>query len=607
MSDTLPYLEGHQAPQVAVNTPLDYDPSPDEKKIVKKVEKMFQRAKAHRAMYDAKWIDWYKMFRGQQWADQRPSYRASAVFNLIFQTIQSQIPILTDARPKFDYMPEEPSDREFAEIMSDISEADWESKNYGFKFTEVMTDAHIYGTGCSSLTYEPDCETGEEEINYSSKDVFYLFPDPDAESLEEKCDSVIYAEPVCVEKVKRDYPEHAEYIKSDIQDTLDSAKNDVSSFRRRSPANDRMVMEGSSSRLSDDQKKVTLITAYYKDSSYDEEETEEIDEDGVPTPVYVRKLRYPKMRKSVIANGMVLEDGPNDYADGRFPYQIMVNYLLPREFWGISEIEQLEGPQKTFNQILSCVLDTLHLMGNPIWVVDHTANIDAYKLTNAPGLIVEKSPGSEVRREAGVALQPYVLQVADLVKGLLEQIAGSQDITRGINPGGVTAASAIADLQNAAQTRLRQKSRLADAYLQRLGQQYASRVMQFYTAPKVFRITGKDGIERFFQAFFKQSAEGRPVVSVRHFNEDTGGLSDQFNEYELRGKLDLRVTTGTSLPFSKEQKRRDLESLYDRGIIDDEEFLKSIDYPNYQAVLERKRQKEAEMAAMQAQQQQPVK
>jgi hypothetical protein len=605
MSDTLPFLQEHEAPKVSTTPPLDYEPTPEERKTVKKIEKMFQAAKSYRSNYDHNWLDWYKMFRGKQWKEERPSYRNSAVFNLIFQAIQSQVPILTDSRPKFEYLPMEPQDREFAELMNQIALSEWESKNYLYKETEVIFEGHLYGTGISELVYDEEADNGEGGIVYRSKDVFYFFPDPDAESLEEKCDFVIVAEPMTVEKVKRRYPEKAKYIKSDIVETLDAVKNDLQPARSRSPVNDRLIMEGSGLKLTEEQKKVTVICAYYRDDTVDEQEKREVGEDGLESVVYEQRLKYPGLRKTVIANGVVLADGPNEYDDGLLPYQRFINYVLPHEFWGVSEIEQLEGPQKTFNKLMSFVLDVLTLMGNPIWVVDHNSGIDPYNLTNAPGLVVEKTPGSEVRREAGVQLQPYVIQVMQLVQELHNQISGAQDITRGINPSGVTAASAIADLQNAAQTRIRQKARNLDAYLQRLGEQFASRVMQFYTAPKVFRMTGHDGVDQYFRAFFKKSEDGYTVAQVQRYTED-GLPSAEIDEYTLRGKLDVRVTTGTSLPFSKDQKRRELEGLFDRGIIDDEEFLKSIDYPNYEAVLERKRQKEEQLAAAQAQGQAPA-
>ena len=89
-----------------------YAPTEDERKLVKKCEALYQKSKKFKAKYDYCWLDYYKMFRGRQWKEQRPSYRASEVFNLIWETIQTQVPVVVDARPKFEYLPQEPSDRE---------------------------------------------------------------------------------------------------------------------------------------------------------------------------------------------------------------------------------------------------------------------------------------------------------------------------------------------------------------------------------------------------------------------------------------------------------------------------------------------------------------
>jgi hypothetical protein len=289
--------------------------------------------------------------------------------------------------------------------------------------------------------------------------------------------------------------------------------------------------------------------------------------------------------------------------DGEWPWQRWTNYILPREFWGESEIAQIKGPQKIFNKIYSFVLDAMTMTGNPVWMVDHDSGVDPDKLTNTPGLVVEKNPGTEVRRVEGTQLQPYILQTLDRVKEYIDQIAGAQDITRGIPAGGVTAAAAIADLQNAAQTRLRQKARNLDAYLQNLGAQYASRVMQYYTAPRTFNYTGDDGVTKYFKAHIDTNEEGNKVAVVQRF-DDAGRPEPVVNQYELRGKLDVRVTTGTALASSKARLKEEQLALFDRGLIDAEEFFKSTDYPNWEVVLERVR--EQEQAAAQAQAQAPA-
>jgi len=299
----------------------------------------------------------------------------------------------------------------------------------------------------------------------------------------------------------------------------------------------------------------------------------------------------------------------------------------------MSEVEQLEGPQKTFNKLISFALDVLTLMGNPIWMIPSSSGVDPENLTNRPGLNVEYDGDNPPRREEGVQLQPYVLQLADKMADWFDSIGGSQDVTRGVQPTGVTAASAIDSLQEAAQTRVRQKARNLDYYLQDVGRHWLSRTMQFRTAPQMYRLTGQDGVQKYFkmhvEKFDKTEAQQQPVVdemgqmvvdpatgqpimqevqvptgetghrfNVQPYNEN--GMTDptQMKVYEMRGKLDVKVVTGSSLPFAKAERAQKLLNLFDRGIVDDEEVLKGSDYPNWQAVHQRVMEKK--MAAAQA-------
>jgi hypothetical protein len=254
-------------------------------------------------------------------------------------------------------------------------------------------------------------------------------------------------------------------------------------------------------------------------------------------------------------------------------------------------------------------------MGNPIWVVDDDANVDTDQLYNRPGLIVEKSPGSEVRREAGVQLQPYVLQLIDRIKLYVDDLSGATDVTKGATPTGVKAGVAITALQEAAQTRLRQKSRNLDVFLQNLGQQYKSRVLQFYTAPRIIRLTNDQNAVKFFRFNIENERDeegqetGRKLARVQDFvqNEAEGPIQPQEERLiVINGDFDVKVNTGTLLPFNKAAKEAKLLNYFDRGLIDDEEVLKNTeDFPNWEAILQRKQEREQALAA-QAQGQAPV-
>lgn len=633
------FLPEHQSKNNANTTnPTGYTPSPKEQQTLKLVDSLYKKAKQHKSKYDQKWLDYYKFFRGKQWKEQRPSYRHSEVINLVFESIQSTVPIQTDSRPRLQYIPRNPMDTEFCEILNKVCESDWERGCWLYTLTEIIYEANFYGKGFGKLEVLPEGENGLPEIEFNSGDPFYQYPDPAAQDCNKKCKFWVEAEPVDIEVLKKDYPDKAEWIKPDVVDLTSGDKTNVDKIRFKSPVDNKTFLDTNTGYDITDRNQALKITCYIGPEEYEvQEETNTANSlagdlvvgraaptEGEPEENQEEKDECENGRKIVIAAGLVLYDGENPYDDKKFPFVGLTNYILPREFWGISEIEQLMGPNKVYNKIVSFTLDVLTLMGNPIWIVDTTSGVDADNLFNRPGLVVEKEPNTEVKREAGVELQPYVLPLLDRVKQLFDGISGAKDITKPVENNEVTAASAITALQEAAQTRMRLKARHLDAFLQQLGQMYAERVMQFYTAPRIFRITGDDDGAKYFKFHVGDmlDAEGNPIKDeygntrkkafMQNYvqNSETGKISLQLDttEFEIHGQFDVRVSTGSSLPFAKNEAANKAIKLFQiapppgGGVIDAEELLKSLDYPNYEAVLQRVKERNAQAAAqMQAQ------
>ncbi len=615
-------LDEHQAKGNATSgdAGANYEPNDAEKRAIALAEKVFAKNRKHRAQYDYKWMDFYNMFRGKQWKDQRPSYRHSEVINLIFRSLQSSVPLQMDTRPKFEFLPQEPSDYEFSQLMNQLADADWTKNNWGESLLEVVWDSNIYGTGLSSLLAKE--HMGRMKLVYASSDPFHNFPDPEAKDVNksavtmgfsDKAATYCHAEPMDIRQIKKKYPKVKDYIKPDLQDLAANSRTASSPVRMRSAVDNKLVLEGTPSLDTAEKDRALLITVYlspeYCEDDFDETQQSTVDpETGKPgPPEFIQKARYPGGRKIVTCNGVLCEDNDAGYDDREFPFQRYQNYTLPREFWGMSEVEQLEGPQKTFNKLVSFVLDVLTLMGNPVWIVPTASGIDTENMVNRPGAILEPDGGPESypQRIEGVQLQPYVMQMIDKMAELFDSVSGSQDITRGAQPSGVTAASAIADLQEAAQTRIRQKSRNLDFYLQSFGQQYASRVLQFYTIPQVFRLTNSQGATKYFkfhvEPYNDEQGQGMYRVHYQPYGTDEQGNHaagidpTQAISFETRGELDVKVNTGSNLPFAKGELTQEMYDLFDRKIIDNEEVLKRLDYPNYEAVLQR-----MQMAAQQA-------
>jgi hypothetical protein len=611
MADTaLPILAEHQAPEVSSQT-TGYQPSDEEKQTIKMVNQLFEKAKKHRKKYDEPWPDYYKYFRGKQWKESRPSYRHSEVVNFIFQTIQSQAPILADARQRIEFVAQEPNDTEFAKILDDCAESDWQYGNWTYQLAEMLYDGHILGTGLGGIHFDAEARLGEGSIVFESEDPWWIYPDPNARNVNQKCNYIIKAMPVDIAQLKREYPEKAKFIKSDITDLTKDFRDDLDPNldRYKSPVDNRTVLEGTSPYDLGNTDQVLKIECDIFDEEIIEEKQTEVDEMGKSTDTFIQKLKFPQGRKICMAGGVLLSDGPMPLEEKKFSFFRFVNYIDARCFWGISEVEQLKGPQNIFNKIYSFTLDVLTLMGNPIWIVDNDSGVDTDNLYNRPGLVVEKSKGTEVRREEGTQLQPYVLQILDRVREYIDGVSGSSDVTRGVRPEGITAASAISQLQEAAQTRIRQKARNLDATLQDFGQLYKSYAMQFYSAPRVFRVTNAEGSNKYFKLHIEPEKDqdgnetGKKIAKVRNYVQDpeTGNYAEELKEkeYLIRGDFDIKVTTGSSLPFAKDQKFSKARQMFLDGVIDDEEYLKQSDYPNWQTVLQRVNQKKQEQMQQQ--------
>lgn len=604
---TLETLNGYS--DIDQESSVNPDISDEERQEVKKLLNMFTQWKKERGRYDKNWMTYYKMFRGVQWPTKRPFWRNSEIINFIWQTIQSQIPLQMDVRPKFQFLPREPSDRDFADVLESISEADWEKNNWLRILLEVLYDGWIYGTSFGSMNYDPTANFGVGSASFKSEDIFYIYPDLNANDINDNdSEGLIYAKPVCTQRLKRRFPDKADQIKSDVEDFIRRERTDLKDFEYTHFNSDRQLPEGVYGHMWDDSntKKTFVIEFFLKPKDTVEEKYEEEGEGGEISTKYRIKRKYPNGRHVVIANGMILQDEDLPYEDNKVPFCKFNNYVLPREFYGVSEVEQLQSPQQVFNKMLNFTLDAWALTGNPIWIADSNCGIDLDSgFTNVPGSVMVKNPGTDLQQVQGVGMNPAIMQVIDRLESWFNKIAGISDLQSGEAPGGVTAASAIEQLIQIQRTRVRQKQRNMDEFLTKLGRLYMNRVFEFYSVPQIFRITNKDGSVTYRKFRIDQQAdEQNKMVRVAVFqdteeDEEKNQTVKPEKRLILKGDFDIKIKSGSSLPFEIADIERKSLALFDRGIIDEEEVLDRLDVPNKEKILQRlaERQQAAAQAA----------
>ena len=599
-------LSTFEAPKEG-NPDISGEQSAAERKTILKVEELFSRYKKHRMNFDKTWLENYKFFRGKQWKEARPAYRNDPVLNFTFSAIQTIIPIMTDSRPNIETIPENPSDFEFSEILSQVMRSKWDRDMFSQIVAEAIVDACIYGTAISEQPWNQDINLGLGDYEFNTVDPLYCYPDPRSRDVNDEFGTgFITAIPTDLAEVKRDYPDKAHLLKADLSD-IDRAKTtrqDMDDYRVRSATDNNTLVTGERAADGEATAQVLVITAWLDDETMIEEKVMEEDSQGKKKKGFRKRKKYPNGRKVKIANKVLLEDDHNPYIDGKKPFARLVDYIMPREFWGEGEVEQLKGPQQSINKMWGMVLDILSIMGNPVWKNPTGSGVFDESILNKPGLIIPHNDGFAPTREPGMDVQPSVFQAFDRMRDAFEKLSGINDVSQGVVPAG-TSGVAIEELQEANQTRIRLKSRNVEAWLTAVGQQFVSRIMQFYTVPRIVRITENPEAVRYFKFVIDEvedeAGETMRVATVQDFDE--AGQPMEPIQYELKGNLDVRISVGTTLPFRKAQRKAQAKELFAMGIYDAEDLLNDLEHPRKEAVLEKFNQRQqaaAEAAAAEA-------
>lgn len=410
--------------------------------------------------YTSRWLNYLNAWDNSLYDDiSSPSYKTNHVSNFIYSTIESMRPILFDQDPRFEAIPVTAEGMQYSNDITTVLDWEWHRTN----MQELLLANSIYtftvGTSIVMLKYEYNKNPKSEvdgEVCPVKVSPFNVFPDPLATSVED-AEYIIYADYMHMNKLKQKFPDKAEYITGgDI--TFSELVND----------------RDENARLDN---QVLVLEVWCRDYAFEEDEEDKTK----------KKMKYPHGRVLTIAPelDLILEDKKNPYHTGRFPFFLFKDIDVPFQFWGEGEVKWLLSPQKQANDLYNQIIDNAKHTANMQWIIDKNAGIPKGELTNRPGLIVRKNPGSEVRRDSPPSMPMYVQQMIETLKGDIEVISGVHDVTRGQTPSGIQSAAAIVALQEAAQIRVRLKVTLHENTLGVLGTEWLERIRQFWKFNRV--------------------------------------------------------------------------------------------------------------------------
>ena len=471
-----------------------YTPTEQEKKLAEWVHTKFKQAYVAKAPLMKKWKDYMSAYDGSYFVnDSRPDYKSNQVTNLVFSTIESIRPIMTDNNPKFIAVPNNPQGLEFSNDVQMALDYEREREKMPTKLPAQLIPMLVYGTAVWFVQW--DGKEGEYgNIKIKEVDPFNIFPDPLAENVD-NAEYIVYATYKNANQIKQQFPDKA--------NAIEGSRISMSELVANRDEQD-----------TNEENQVLILEMWCRDWT-----TMDEDIDGN------KSLKYPQGRVITCLPelGIILSDKKNPYKDGKFPFVLMKNYDVPFKFWGVGEVEQILSPQIYVNELTNQIIDNAKNTANMQWIIDKNAGIGQGKLTNRPGLVIRKNPGAEVRRDTPPPMPTYVREQIDVLKADIQDISGVLDSLKGEKQTGVVAASAILALQEASQSRIRLKIKIMESNLTELANMVYSRMQQFWKLDRWVRVTDIEGNPSFKEI-------GQQVLA---------------NDY------DLKVMAGSTMPVNK--------------------------------------------------------
>ena len=437
------------------------DVNEQQKALASWATQKFRDAMLAKSPTTERWMTYLNAWNNSMYEDKSvPSYRSNQHSNFIFSTIESMRPIMFDSDPKFLAVPTNVESVDYASEVSQALEYEWNRTRMKQKCISNSIYTLVIGNSCFMLPYDLEDKMGDVDGNVKPIQIspFNLYPDPLATSVED-AEYIIYASYIHQNILKVRFPDSAETITgADVQySELVNMRNEGASIK--------------------DQ--VLVLEVWCRDYTTIEEEDGEGKKSG--------KQQFPLGRVITVAPdlNLLLEDKPNPYDTGRFPFFVFKDLDVPFQFWGEGEVRWLLSPQEAINDLSNQIIDNAKATANMQWIIDKNAGIPMGQLVNRPGLVVRKNPGTSVERPSPPSMPMYVSEKINSLKADIEVISGVHDVTRGQNPGGIESGAAIMALQEAAQTRLRLKIALHEESLADMGTEWLARMKQFWKFNRV--------------------------------------------------------------------------------------------------------------------------
>lgn len=461
----------------------------------------------------------------------------------LFNTLCNKHADVMDNYPEPNVLPREESDQSDAERLSEILPVVRERNDYETTYSENAWEKLKHGTSVFGLFWNKDLENGLGDIDITRIDLLNIFWEPGIEDIQ-KSRNLFIVSLVDDDILQSEYPDI-------LQGTKPGSVIDVSKY-----VYDDQV---------DTSDKSAVVDWYYK----------------VKTANGRTILHYCKFvgNKLLFASENYQDETGYPYAErGWYDhglYPVVLDVLWPEKGTpvGFGYIAICKDPQMYIDRLGGAILENAIVGAKPRYWKSDTTSVNEEEfldlncsLVHCDGNITEE----KLRPIEAPQINGYAVQMLQMKIDEMKETSSNRDFTSGGTSSGVTAAAAIAALQEAGNKQSRDMiagSYRADVQVNHFGIEL---IRQFYNETRSFRITGK-------------TAEGRPsgYEFVTYSNEniqdqEIPSLIDGEPSMVRRPIFDIKVSAQRRNPYNQLSQNEQAKELYKMSAFNPEKAQESM-------------------------------
>ena len=509
-----------EAPLTAQGMPVGAVNQPIGKKQVQEAYQTLLKYKQGKANLETKIVDneqWYKIRHWECMRDQKKDVQPASAW--LFNCIANKHADAMDNFPSPNILPREEGDKGEAEMLSSIIPVVLDQNEFEQTYSDVWHYKLKAGTGVYGVFWDSSKLNGLGDISIRKVDLINLFWESGITDIQ-KSRNVFHVELADNDLLVGSYPQ--------LTGKLGESTLDISKY----------VYDDSV----DTTNKSAVIDWYYKKN-----------QNGMTV------LHYCKF-----VNDEVLFATENDprfaergwYDHGEFPFVFDVLFPVEGSPAGFGYIDIGKDAQTYIDRGNQAIMMNMLANAKPRHFIheDGSVNEEEYADMTKDFIHVDGNLGQDsIIPVQGKPLNDIYVTVINNKVDELKETTGNRDISTGGTTSGVTAASAIAAMQEAGSKLSRDNSKSAYRAYRKMIVMVIELIRQFYDMPRCFRIMGENGAARFVE-YSNANIQASPITT--EFGVEMGGRKPLF---------DIEVTAQKQSPYSKMSQNELALQFYQAG------------------------------------------